>query len=99
MGRERLKSLFDVEAISINTILERLRDAETQYKPRIKLQLTGHFVKSGSDLLVGSVRLTDLYGFLKEFRDQTQDLDQLYERTFVNFSVREEKLTKRSLPP
>jgi AIPR protein len=94
MGRERLGPLFDVEAISIETILQRLREAESEYKPKVKLDLVGHFVQSGPDLLVGSVRLTNLYKFLKNFRDQTQDLDQLYERNVRKFLGARGKVNK-----
>lgn len=94
MGRERLGPLFDVEAISIETILQRLREAESEYKPKVKLTLTGHFVQSGSDLLVGSVRLTDLYKFLQNFRDQMQDLDQLYEKNVRKFLGARGKVNK-----
>ena len=94
MGRERLGPLFDVEAISIETILQRLREAESEYKPKVKLRLIGHFVQSGSDLLVGSVRLTDLYEFLRNFRDRTQDLDQLYEKNVRKFLGARGKVNK-----
>ena len=94
MGRERLGPLFDVEAISIETILQRLREAESEYKPKVKLDLAGHFVQSGPDLLVGSVRLTNLYEFPKNFRDETQDLDQLYEKNVRKFLGARGKVNK-----
>ncbi len=93
MGRERLGSFFDVEAISIETILQRLREEEV-HEPRLKLQLKGHFVPSGSDLLVGSSQLTNLYGFLKGFRDKTEDLDQLYEKNVRKFLGARGKVNK-----
>lgn len=94
MGRERLGPLFDVEAISVETIFQRVREAEAQIEPRLKCSLKGHFVKSGTDLLVGSTRLTDLYDFLKAFRDATQDLDQLYEKNVRKFLGARGKINK-----
>jgi hypothetical protein len=94
MGRERIGPLFDVEAISIETIFQRVREAEAQFEPRMQLPLTGHFVMSGSDLLVGSTRLTDLYNFMKAFRDVTQDLDQLYDKNVRKFLGARGKINK-----
>lgn len=85
MGRARLGSLFDVESISIETIYQRVRDSEASGEPQVSISLSGHFVQSGTDLLVGSARLTDLYQFLKAYRDKTNDLDQLYEKNVRKF--------------
>jgi hypothetical protein len=94
MGRDRLGSLFDVEAISIETIYQRVLEAEAQFKPRLRIPLKGHFVRSGTDLLVGSTRLIDLYAFLKSFREATDDLDQLYEKNVRKFLGARGKINK-----
>jgi hypothetical protein len=94
MGRERLGPLFDVEAISLETIFQRLQEEEPDIQPKIKLPLVGHFVSSGADLLVGCAKLVDLYQFLKLFRDTTQDLDQLYEKNVRKFLGARGKINK-----
>ena len=84
MGIARLGSVFAVEAFSVESIYERLLD-EGAAQERLEVPLNGHFAVSGSDLLVGSVPLPEIYGFLKRYREATQDLDQLYERNVRKF--------------
>ncbi len=40
---------------------------------------------SGPDLLVGSVGLLNLYKFLQRYREQTGDLDRIYEKNVRRF--------------
>ncbi|MDP3063464.1 MAG: AIPR family protein [Chloroflexota bacterium] len=84
MGRERLRLLFDVESVSIETVYRRAQEAAAE-PDRIKVKLKASMVQSGLDLLLGSVPLLELYHFLKAYRDQTQDLDQLYEKNVRRF--------------
>jgi hypothetical protein len=74
MGRQRLGTIFDVQAISIDTIYDRLLEAEAFSEPRLTVPLDAHLVPCGPDLLVGSIRLTSLYQFLKAYRDATQGI-------------------------
>ena len=76
IGRERLTNLFDVLDVS----LYNLWDVDPPDEPNLSLTLKGNFVDVDSSLRVGTVSLTNLYGFLKSYRDKTGDLDQLYER-------------------
>lgn len=84
LGRERLGPIFDVESISIETIYRRAQE-EMANAQQIKLPLRAQMVQSGSDLLLGSVPLLELYNFLKSYRDKTQDLDELYEKNVRRF--------------
>ena len=69
MGRERLGSLFDVEAISIANIYQRA--PEPPYAvTRISIPIKAQLVAAGDDLRVGAVFLLDLYDFLKRYRDR-----------------------------
>lgn len=80
MGIARLGSLFDVETVSIETIYARLQDEESSSAAKqLSVKLEAQLVESGADLLVGSVSLTKMYNFLKVYRDQTGDLDRIYE--------------------
>lgn len=83
MGREHLGGLFDVEAISVETIRARL--AEEAAEAGLRVTLHSHLVPSGTDLLVGSTRLADLYQFLVGYRDETGDLDGIYEKNVRRF--------------
>ena len=82
MGRSRLGMLFDVEAVSVETIFERLQDTENA---GITVALKGKLADSGDSLLVGAVSLNDLYDFLKAYRTKTEDLDRLYEKNVRRF--------------
>lgn len=86
MGSARLGSIFDVETISIETIYARLQEMESaDAANRLSVALNAHLVPSGPDLLVGSVGLIELYHFLKRYRDQTGDLDRIYEKNVRRF--------------
>lgn len=79
IGRKHLGNLFDIEAISIQTIYNRIAELQSNVN-KTKVSLKGKLVPSGSDLWVGSVNLLDLFDFLKAFKKVTGDLDQLYEK-------------------
>lgn len=84
MGRARLGNLFDTDAVSIETIYQRVEENLSQYKKYI-VPFTANLVPSGNDLLVGSVKLTNLYQFLKSYRTETGDLDLIYEKNVRKF--------------
>jgi AIPR protein len=86
MGREKIGSLFDVSAISLRTIYDaQLEEAALAARRHLTFVLNGHLAQAGSDLLVGSVSLTELYEFLKTYRSRTGILDQLYEKNVRRF--------------
>jgi hypothetical protein len=94
MGRERLGSLFDVEALSVDTIYRRL--LEEGHSPELlEVPLEASVVSSGQDLLIGAVSLTSLYAFLKAYRSKTDDLDRLYEKNVRRFLGGRGKVNKR----
>lgn len=86
LGRNRLGNIFDVEAISIETIyLNQLEDPlDTDVIP-IKVPIEATMANSGKDLMVGSIALLNLYEFLKSYRSQTENLDQIYEKNVRRF--------------
>lgn len=83
IGREHIGEMFDVEAISVETIYSRL--TEEAHDVGLRIPLSSDLVPSGPDLLVGSTRLTDLYQFLVDYRDMTGDLDGIYEKNVRRF--------------
>lgn len=86
IGRERIGPLFEVEVISVETIYERtLDEAVAAFKEQRTILLEAALVQSGSNLLVGSTSLLNLYGFMKAYREKTEDLDQLYEKNVRRF--------------
>lgn len=98
MGRGRLGTIFDVEAISLETIHLRLREAAAEEaRRRLTVPMVADLVPSGNDLLVGSVSLMELYRFLKAYRDATDDLDRLYEKNVRRFLGGRGKVNKAML--
>jgi hypothetical protein len=87
MGRSRLGPLFDVESVSLDTIYKRtLEEAAGEAEEgKVRVQLVASLVASGPNLLVGSTSLSDLYDFLKRYKNATLDLDQLYEKNVRRF--------------
>ncbi|MBY3333977.1 AIPR family protein [Rhizobium laguerreae] len=86
MGRDKLGPLFDVSAVSVRTIYDaQAEETELAQRRHLTFDLNGHLAQAGSDLLVGSVSLTDLYAFLKAYRARTGTLDQLYEKNVRRF--------------
>lgn len=83
IGRSHIGGMFDVEAVSVETIFSRLEDEAPEDGLEVKLQ--SRLVPSGADLLVGSTRLVDLYQFLVGYRDSTGDLDGIYEKNVRRF--------------
>jgi AIPR protein len=86
MGRDKLGPLFDVSAISVRNIYDsQAEETELAMRRHLTFALNGHLAQAGSDLLVGSVSLTDLYTFLKAYRTRVGTLDQLYEKNVRRF--------------
>lgn len=95
MGTARLGPMFDIEALSIETIFARLQEVEAVgLTKRLKVSLDAQMVPSGPDLLVGSVGLSNLYAFLKRYRDATGDLDRIYEKNVRRFLGARGKVNK-----
>jgi hypothetical protein len=78
--------VFDVESISVETIyLNQFEDPTTAINPPIRVPIEATMATSGRDLIVGSIPLLKLYDFLKAYRAQTENLDQLYEKNVRRF--------------
>jgi AIPR protein. len=93
VGRDRLGGLFDVEPISVMTIFQRLEEA-IQTVHRNTLPITANLVQSGEGLLVGSMKIANLYQFLKDYRNLTHDLDMIYEKNVRRFLGMKRKVNK-----
>lgn len=94
IGRKRLGPLFDVESVSIATIYQRVLEEPPGAPDRISVELEAKLASSGSDLLVGPVSLLGLYNFLKRYRSEAGDLDQLYEKNVRRFLGSRGKVNK-----
>ncbi len=90
-AREQVFENFDVEEVSLQTIWEKLSIAPST----LSVSVRGQFVEQYSGLLVGTVSLVDLFEFLKSFREETGNLDQLYEKNVRQFLGSRRKINKR----
>ena len=90
LARGEISANFDVEEVSVKTIWEMQGDADTGLSVPIK----GNFVEQSSDLLVGTVKLKDLFQFLKAYQDRTGNLDQLYQKNVRQFLGNRRKINK-----
>ena len=91
LGNQQFPGIFDVEDISLQTIWEK---GEVNYSPAISLQIQGDFVEPNTGLKVGTITLTNLYQFLKAYRDKTGNLDQLYDKNVRQFLGGRRKINK-----
>lgn len=92
IGRQRLGTVVDVDAVSIETIFQRVQEEASA--PLVTLDITGSFTDCGQDLLVGPTPLLNLYDFLKAYSRQTGDLDGLYEKNVRRFLGNARKVNK-----
>ena len=92
LGRERFPNLFEVEDISLQTIWEA---RESTPPSAISLTIQGNFVDPSAGLRVGTIPLTNLYQFLKGYREKTGNLDQLYEKNVRQFLGSRRKVNRR----
>jgi hypothetical protein len=84
MGKSRLGEIFDVDSVNLQTIFNRLEEQETERR-KLQVSIVANLVQSGSELLVGSVKLVNLYKFLKDYQSNTHDLDLIYEKNVRKF--------------
>jgi len=82
IGRTRLGPIFDVHTVSIDTIYQRIQEETSR---PLLVTLEASMVESATDLLVGTVSLVKLYAFLKAYKTQTGDLDQIYDKNVRRF--------------
>ncbi|MFN8305107.1 MAG: AIPR family protein [Saprospiraceae bacterium] len=84
IGKGHFGEFFEVEAVSIFTIYNRLMELESS-EQQIQVKLKANLAPSGSDLRVGSVNLIEIYNFLDSYKRLTNDLDRLYEKNVRKF--------------
>jgi hypothetical protein len=91
LGRSQLGDIFDVEAVSLRTLYEQAEEADGEL---VVVPLTASLAATTDDLLVGTLTLTDLYAFLKAYRQQTGDLDRIYDKNVRRFLGSRRKVNK-----
>lgn len=84
MGKSRFGDLFEVSSVNLQTVFNRL-EIEKEQQKKVKMDITSNLVQSGNELLVGSIKLINLYNFLKNYQKETNDLDLIYEKNVRKF--------------
>ena len=92
LGSNKFPNIFDVEDISLQTIWEARDTADS---PALSLPVIGNFVDPAPGVRVGTIPLTQMYGFLAAYRDKTGNLDQLYEKNVRQFLGSRRKINRR----
>lgn len=88
MGINRIGTIFDVEAVSVDTIYQRTLESKILTRSlSIPIELVGlpDSFSPDDNLLVCSVSLLGLYNFLDYYQQKTCDIDQLYEKNLRRF--------------
>jgi len=93
MGKQRLGSYFDTGVVSIETIYNRILE-EIDDTDRIKISIKAHMIPSGNELMIGTIRLIDLFEFLRKYKETTGDIDLLYEKNIRKFLGSKKKVNK-----
>jgi hypothetical protein len=93
IGKKRLGDVFEDDAVCIETIYKRIVEQEN-VSEKLKVSFTGQLVLSGDELLVGSIKLVDLYNFLKEYKNKAGDLDLIYEKNVRKFLGNKRKVNR-----
>ena len=80
MGQKRLGAIFNIQTISIKTIYDSLGNSVNH-----KLTLKTNLLQPSEGLWVGLTRLTELYDFLKSYKEKTGEVDLLFEKNVRKF--------------
>jgi hypothetical protein len=85
-AHDKLGTMIDIEFISIKTIYTNaVKENEFSDKNPLKIPITATLSNSDTNLLVGTIKLRDLYWFLREYKIQTGNLDQIFEKNIRRF--------------
>lgn len=82
LGVNEFGPLFDIDDVSLQKIYQRVQATPPAVPhPTLKAKL----IEAGPSLWVGAVTLPDMFAFLGSFRNETGDLDQIYEKNVRRF--------------
>jgi len=85
LGQKELGAIFDARSISIRSIYDKTLEQWQPQPQLLSISVRADIKDTGSNLLVGTVSLIDLYDFLKAYQKITGDLDQIYEKNVRRF--------------
>jgi AIPR protein len=94
LGRAKFGDCFDVDTVSIETIYNKVAEDDAFGPNKIQVKLKTIVASSGSILLVGATRLTDIFQFMQDYKSASGDLDLLYEKNVRKFLGNKRKVNK-----
>lgn len=95
LGRSRFGTRFDVETISVHSIYRNGQESE-ETQDSIKIPLLGTLTTAGeSNLIAGAIPLRSLYIFLQKYKNETGDLDSLYEKNVRRYLTLRKPINKK----
>src|SRR5262249_21532223 len=94
LGRAKFGECFDVDSVSIETIYNKIADAEAAGPTKFSVKIHTTITSPGEVLLIGATKLTDIFKFMQDYKALTGDLDLLYEKNVRQFLGNKRKVNK-----
>ncbi|MCT7328740.1 AIPR family protein [Ralstonia mojiangensis] len=94
LGRAKFGECFDVDSVSVETIYNKVAEEDSFGVSTIRVKLKTVVASSGSILLVGATRLTEIFRFMQAYKAESGDLDLLYEKNVRKFLGNKRKVNK-----
>lgn len=94
LGRDKFGECFDVDAISIETIYNKVCEEQEVVGPQISVALSTSVTASTKDLHIGATTLPDMFAFMNEYKTKSGDMDMLYEKNVRKFLGSKRKVNK-----
>ncbi|NEJ64896.1 AIPR family protein [Rhizobium ruizarguesonis] len=94
LGRSKFGDCFDVEAISIETIYNRVCEEQDVGAPQLAVRIKTSASASTEILHIGATTLPDMFAFMQDYKAKSGDLDLLYEKNVRKFLGSKRKVNK-----
>lgn len=94
IGRDKFGECFDTDAVSIETIYNKVCEGQEIIGSQIAVTLTTSVTASTEDLHIGATTLPDVFAFMNEYKNKSGDLDMLYEKNVRKFLGSKRKVNK-----
>ena len=85
LGKAKFGSLFSVDSVSVETLYNKLVEADATTPRGLRVRLKTSVASSGEILLIGATPFTDMFKFMQEYKSLSGDLDLLYEKNMRKF--------------
>ena len=94
LGRSKFGECFEVDAVSIETIYNRVCEDESVGAPELAVRIKTSASASTEILHIGATTLPDMFAFMQDYKLKSGDLDLLYEKNVRKFLGNKRKVNK-----